>query len=112
MSRLQGIGTTPAHSATLAGSDRVIELLDLIATELQSLRTAIESRGTSAAPDVLTAPQLADLLQVDLRTLRAMRHGGEIPRGFMCGRSPRWKRSQIDAWITTNVTNRERSKGR
>ena len=76
------------------GSDApLVPLLERIATAVEALR------DRAAPPDVLTAPDLAALLRVDVRTLRAMRRGGELPRGFLVGRSPRWRRSTIDAWM-------------
>jgi hypothetical protein len=76
-----------------------VELPEAIASELQSLRKAIESRSPEVAPDSLTAADLARLLRTDQRTLRAMRQADEVPRGFMCGRSALWRRAQIEAWL-------------
>jgi predicted DNA-binding transcriptional regulator AlpA len=86
---------TRGPTATVA-DPLVIMLLQRIAIAVEALA---KSRARDSAPDVLTAPQLADQLQVDVRTLRTMRNAREIPRGFMVGRSPRWKRAQIEAWI-------------
>jgi predicted DNA-binding transcriptional regulator AlpA len=39
------------------------------------------------------------LLQIDVRTLRRLRAGDEIPEPIWFGRKPRWRRHVIDAWL-------------
>jgi excisionase family DNA binding protein len=48
---------------------------------------------------LLTAAEVAALLQVDVRTLRRMRHERTFPRPTRLGRSLRWKRSLVERWL-------------
>lgn len=54
---------------------------------------------TDTRPEFLTVPELAELLRVDQRTLRALRHAGEVPAPIMIGTRPRWRRTDVDAWL-------------
>jgi excisionase family DNA binding protein len=94
VTRADGNRRGESHSpARPLGSDaQVIALLERIAI-------AVENRAASAA--VLTAEQLASLLQIDLRTLRQLRRAGEAPREFSVGRSPRWRRADVERWMET-----------
>jgi excisionase family DNA binding protein len=51
------------------------------------------------ADELLTQQQLADELQVSLRTLERWRQEGTGPAFIRVGRSPRYRRSDIDAWL-------------
>jgi excisionase family DNA binding protein len=51
------------------------------------------------AEELLTQKQLADELQVSLRTLERWRQEGSGPAFIRVGRSPRYRRSDIDAWL-------------
>jgi excisionase family DNA binding protein len=48
---------------------------------------------------LLTQQQLADELQVSLRTFERWRPQGIRPAFIRVGRSPRYRRADIDAWI-------------
>ena len=48
---------------------------------------------------LLTADQLAALLQVDRRTVRRLELGGEIPSGFQIGGSKRWRSTDVRRWL-------------
>jgi excisionase family DNA binding protein len=48
---------------------------------------------------LLTQQQLADELQVSLRTLERWRQEGTGPAFIRVGRSPRYRRSDVDAWL-------------
>jgi len=48
---------------------------------------------------LLTQQQLADELQVSVRTLERWRQVGTGPAFVRVGRSPRYRRSDIDAWL-------------
>jgi excisionase family DNA binding protein len=54
----------------------------------------------SRQPDVLTAEQLADLLQVDVKTVRALAARGELP-GRRIGRHWRFSREAVLEWLAT-----------
>jgi excisionase family DNA binding protein len=59
-------------------------------------RAAPEARG----PDVLTVEQLAELLQVDDKTVRALAAKGELP-GRKLGRHWRFSRQAVLDWLAT-----------
>jgi excisionase family DNA binding protein len=49
--------------------------------------------------ELLTQQQLAHELQVSLRTLERWRQEGTGPAFIRIGRFPRYRRSDIDAWL-------------
>ena len=51
------------------------------------------------ADALLTQQQLADELQVSVRTLERWRQEGTGPTFIQVGRSPRYRRSDVDAWL-------------
>jgi predicted DNA-binding transcriptional regulator AlpA len=66
-----------------------------------SSRIQLDDLGDQSAHDdmLLDPPGLAKLLQIDVRTLRRLRAGDEIPEPIWFGRKPRWRRHVIDAWL-------------
>ena len=54
----------------------------------------------SKEPDVLTAEQLAEMLQVDEKTVRTLAARGEVP-GRKIGRHWRFSRQAILDWLAT-----------
>jgi excisionase family DNA binding protein len=48
---------------------------------------------------LLTQQQLADELEVSQRTLERWRQQGTAPAFIRVGRSPRYRRADIDAWL-------------
>jgi excisionase family DNA binding protein len=65
-----------------------------------------ESAGESSVPELLTQQQLAKELQVSVRTLERWRREGTGPPWVRVGRSPRYRRQDIDRWL--EATRRER----
>jgi excisionase family DNA binding protein len=59
-------------------------------------RAAPELHG----PDVLTLPQLAELLQVDEKTVRSLASTGDLP-GRKVGRHWRFSRQAVLEWLAT-----------
>lgn len=51
---------------------------------------------------LLTKRQLAQKLQVSMRSIDRRISQGEFPRGLKVGASVRWRSSIIDAWISSN----------
>jgi excisionase family DNA binding protein len=49
---------------------------------------------------VVTLAQLADELCVPVKTLYDLRSKGRGPRGFRVGRELRFRRREVDAWLT------------
>ena len=74
----------------------VADLVDryLGAEEVPLGRAASELRG----PDVLTVEQLAELLQVDEKTVRSLAAKGELP-GRKLGRHWRFSRQAVLDWL-------------
>jgi excisionase family DNA binding protein len=64
-------------------------------------RAAPELRG----PDVLTLPQLAELLQVDEKTVRSLATAGDLP-GRKVGRHWRFSRQAVLDWLATPARKR------
>jgi excisionase family DNA binding protein len=48
---------------------------------------------------LLTAKDVAGLLNVDIRTLRRLRHLGDVPKPITVGRVLRWRRRDLDRWL-------------
>ena len=59
------------------------------------------STSAQRAPpcELLTAAELCSLLKLDARTLRVLRHEGRVPEPIKLGRSLRWRRAEVEAWI-------------
>lgn len=53
---------------------------------------------------LLTAADLARILRIDQRTLRALRQSGDVPASIRIGTRPRWRRPDVDAWLATRRT--------
>ena len=74
---------------------------DLVAEALRALDVPSVGFGfgrQAAPPDVLTGEQLAELLQVDVQTVRALAARGEIP-GRKIGREWRFSRRAVLDWL-------------
>ena len=72
--------------------------------------TASQHRPTSpetphANDELLTLPEVADLVRVPVATLRYWRHLGCGPRSFKVGRHVRYWRTDLVLWLTEQ-TNR------
>lgn len=52
---------------------------------------------------LLTAEELADFLDVPIKTLYAWRHRGEGPIGFRVGRHIRYRRVDVELWIEDRI---------
>ncbi|MCY3002512.1 MAG: helix-turn-helix domain-containing protein [Planctomycetota bacterium] len=67
-------------------------------------RTSLAAGGSTPAQraatcELLTAADLCSLLKLDARTLRVLRHEGRVPEPIKLGRSLRWRRAEVEAWI-------------
>lgn len=91
---------------------RVVALLERLIASVDGLRedvrNGLEHLGESSncpsdvPPDphsLLTAADVAALLQINVRTLRRMRHERSFPRPTRVGRALRWKRSLVERWL-------------
>lgn len=68
---------------------------------LVALRDAIEKRdATATTTDALITPkELAAILATSPRQLRRMRAAGELPRAVGTEARPRWRRSDVEAFV-------------
>jgi predicted DNA-binding transcriptional regulator AlpA len=64
------------------------------------MSTVEESVKTRVGPVVVTARQLAIMLQVSKRTLWRMRSAGQLPSPMRVGGIVRWRLDEIQKWIT------------
>jgi excisionase family DNA binding protein len=55
--------------------------------------------NTEAAPVLLTADEVATMLNVSERTLWRLLSAGKVPQPVRFGRSTRWKAAEVTAWI-------------
>ena len=74
---------------------------ELVAEALRALDVPTEGFGFgrhTASSEVLTAEQLAELLQVDAKTVRSLASRGELP-GRKLGRHWRFSRHAVLDWL-------------
>ena len=64
-----------------------------------------EHRVDDAEPLLVTAMQLARLLQVSVRSLWRLRSAGQLPNAVRVGSSIRWKLAEIRQWIAEGCPN-------
>lgn len=60
----------------------------------------IEQQRPEALESVLSISELAERLHVSVQTIYDLRSQGRGPRGFRIGRELRFRRSEIDAWLS------------
>lgn len=54
---------------------------------------------TVTTPQLITAEELAKLMQVSERTLWRLLSGGKLPKPVRIGRSTRWRLAEVNDWI-------------
>lgn len=64
------------------------------------------SETTSVCPVLLSVSDLADLLATSPRTIHRLNAVGAIPTPVRIGSRPRWRREEIERWITAGCPNR------
>jgi predicted DNA-binding transcriptional regulator AlpA len=57
-------------------------------------------------PALITAAQVARLLQISMRTLWRMRSGGQLPAPVRVGSAVRWRIEEITKWIADGCPDR------
>jgi predicted DNA-binding transcriptional regulator AlpA len=71
---------------------------------LEPILAALAAPATPSKPDLLKAEQLADMLQVDKRSIRRLLLEGALPFPIrLSDRIHRWRRSDIDAWLESGA---------
>lgn len=53
--------------------------------------------------DLLTADQVADMLQVPVNTLYSWKYKGTGPKAYRVGRKLRYERNDLMAWLDSKV---------
>jgi excisionase family DNA binding protein len=65
-----------------------------------------ERRSSNASLEhLLSAQELADYLDVPLKTIYAWRYRGQGPRGFRVGRHVRFRLSDVQHWVSDQLEN-------
>jgi len=78
----------------------ITSLLIVLIDEVRELQRIVERSGARAGRDALVTPsEFAALLALDVRTLRRMRAGNELPRSVGSAKRPRWRRSDVEAFL-------------
>ncbi len=65
--------------------------------------TPQQGRRAAAGPLLLTAADLAAELQLSPRKICAMKSAGQLPPALKFGRSARWRRSDVEAWLAEQL---------
>lgn len=55
--------------------------------------------STDTKPQLITAEELAKLMQVSERTLWRLLSGGKLPQPVRIGRNTRWRLAEVTEWI-------------
>ncbi|WP_152051756.1 helix-turn-helix transcriptional regulator [Tautonia marina] len=55
--------------------------------------------STDTTPRLITAEELAKLMQVSERTLWRLLSGGKVPQPVRIGRNTRWRLAEVTEWI-------------
>jgi predicted DNA-binding transcriptional regulator AlpA len=74
-----------------------VDELRAVNANLVAIREAIERGG--AADALVTPAEFASLLATSERELRRMRAAGDLPKAVGSARRPRWRRSDVDAFL-------------
>jgi excisionase family DNA binding protein len=56
---------------------------------------------------LMTEQEVADYLAVHIATVRRLRRSGQGPPVVWVGRHPRYRRSEVDAWLDRRPEHRE-----
>lgn len=94
----------------LRDEQRAAAALAALAQQAQAAEAggSLRSAGSPSAPAgaaainnaaLLTARDLARLLRIDPRTLRELRHAGEVPPPIKVGRLLRWRATEVERWL-------------
>ncbi|WP_145198219.1 helix-turn-helix domain-containing protein [Planctomycetes bacterium Poly30] len=69
---------------------------------------SIAHQGEAVQPLLLPAPKVAEMLGVSKRQIAGLRSSGRLPSPVRLGRSVRWRREEIEAWIAAGCPTRDR----
>lgn len=74
---------------------------------LQNEGMSTHQHSTEQTGLAVDAAEVAKLLQVSLRHVNALNASGRLPRPLRLGRSVRWLRSDLEAWLEAGAPSRE-----
>lgn len=69
-------------------------------------RLVYMNKDTGSVPEVLTPQEAADLLRTNVASLAQLRYGGGGPHYVKLGRSVRYRRTDIQAFLDGNTYER------
>lgn len=90
----------PRHARPRLVSAQFAHLADMTATETDQTLQDVRAGRQDALEACLTIQELADELGVRCQALYDLRSQGRGPTGFRIGRHLRFRRSEIDAWLS------------
>ena len=76
---------------------------------MSSTQRATVPETTRADDELLTMQEVADVVRVPVATLRYWRHLGTGPRSFRIGRSVRYWRTEVFAWLDDQANSERQS---
>jgi predicted DNA-binding transcriptional regulator AlpA len=71
----------------------------------------LTANGVNASDALLTETQAAQVLSLSIRTLQSWRGKGSGPDFIRAGRAVRYRRSDIQDWVTSNTVSPAASSG-
>ena len=94
--------TKPKRADPLVALDRLRGKLAEVEQDLQEALEHLRNERQRASVDdnELVGPgEVAVMLRCNARTLRRWRHEGRLPSPILIGRTPRWRRGEIQALL-------------
>jgi excisionase family DNA binding protein len=64
--------------------------------------------AVAAAPLVLNALEVAVLLKIGKSTFLRLHSAGKVPQPVRFGRSVRWRRAELEAWVAAGAPSRDK----
>ena len=59
----------------------------------------MKNTATSSDPELINASELAKLLSLSVRTVWRLKSAGKLPKSLQLGRSVKWQKNEIVAWL-------------
>jgi len=74
------------------------------------MSSGVSLNNDAVEPLMITAAQVARMLQVSLRTLWRMRSAGDLPTPLRVGAAVRWRKEEIIRWIADGCPSRKKAR--
>ena len=88
-----------AHHYGILAEEVGIRLAGCAKSSLTATMPVKPPTKTTPDPTLITAGELAEILQCHPRTIRRMELAGELPSAIKNGRLKRWQRPEIQEWL-------------